>query len=198
MAIIIGIDDGHSPLTAGKRSPDGSLRENHFNRAVAHLLAEALQRLGFASFFTSDMSDRDTPLATRTARARARNQGGDKVILASIHANAGGGHGVEAFYAAGDDAGERLARLVIGQIMEVTGQPGHGVPAYKPDTASAVGSLWMVREPARRGIAACLVEGPFMDSEPDLSKLKSDAFRRNFAAGIARGVYQYVHGVLPH
>lgn len=196
MAIICMLDDGHSPLTAGKRSPDGSLRENAFNRAVAHLVAAELQRLGFATGYCSDMSDRDTPLKTRTARARARQQGGDKVILVSIHANAGGGHGVEAFYAAGDDAGERLARLVIGQVMAVTGQPAHG-HAYKPDTQSAVGSLWMVREPARRGIAACLVEGPFMDSEPDLSKLKSDAFRRNFANGIARGIYQYVNGVLP-
>jgi N-acetylmuramoyl-L-alanine amidase len=113
MAIICAIDAGHGRQTPGKRSPDGSLREWQFNSAVAGLLVRECERLGFLAFLTAP-EDTDVRLATRTARAGARNQGGDKVILASIHANAGGGHGVEAFYAAGDDAGERLARLVVG------------------------------------------------------------------------------------
>ena len=41
----IMIDAGHGPETAGKRSPDGLLREFNFNNAVANLIQQYLTRM---------------------------------------------------------------------------------------------------------------------------------------------------------
>jgi len=188
---LVAIDDGHGAETPGKRAPDGSLRENTFNDAVAHALAEELNALGIPWMFCAPEST-DVSLRKRTDRAIAAGVR----VLVSIHANAGGGRGLETFYRVGDGPGERLARLIQEETTAATGMPNHGTPGYYPDTRSAVGSLHMLREPARHGIAAALWEGGYMDSA-DLAKLKDPTYRRTCAQALAVAVYRYIHGRRP-
>jgi N-acetylmuramoyl-L-alanine amidase len=188
---LVAIDDGHGPETPGKRAPDGSLRENSFNDAVAHAFAEELTALGLTWMFVAPESA-DVSLMKRAARAV---KAGVKVMV-SIHANAGGGHGIETFYRDGDAGGQRLARLIQEETTAATGMPNHGFPGYYPDTRSAVKRLGILREPARHGIAAALWEGGYMDSA-DLAKLKDAAYRRTCAKALAVAVYRHVFGKRP-
>lgn len=48
----IMIDAGHGPETAGKRSPDGTLREFMFNEAVAIRLRKLLSTEGYTVVFS--------------------------------------------------------------------------------------------------------------------------------------------------
>src|SRR5690606_16940342 len=79
------LDAGHGPETPGKRTPDGSLREFQFNRAVAELVSGYLEKEGFM-ILVSHHSARDVPLHERTNYAN--KQKADAFI--SIHANAYG------------------------------------------------------------------------------------------------------------
>ena len=190
---LIALDDGHGMTTAGKRSPASLgtvMRENEFNKAVCSYLFTALTRCGVTPMFTAP-EDGDVAIPTRVKRARAA---GVKLLI-SIHANAGGGTGLETFYAQGSAKGERLARLVQSETLAATGMRNHagkGAPGYKPDTMSAVKKLGILRGPAAAGIAACLWEGGYMDTPADLAKLKDDAYRRTCAEAIARAVCLYL------
>ena len=83
----IMIDAGHVPNTAGKRSPDGLLREFSFNSAVANLVRHYLIEEGVTSLFAHH-DQNDVPLTERTNFANKMNV--DAFI--SIHANASGTH----------------------------------------------------------------------------------------------------------
>jgi N-acetylmuramoyl-L-alanine amidase len=61
----IMIDAGHGPNTAGKRSPDGTLREFSFNSAVADLVKNYLTEEGFTIIF-SHKAQEDVSLTART------------------------------------------------------------------------------------------------------------------------------------
>ena len=65
MKIVIG--GGHGPDTPGKRSPDGSLREFHFNAPTAEYLGkELLKYENVEILFVHDTSRKiDVPLQTR-------------------------------------------------------------------------------------------------------------------------------------
>ena len=47
MSYLVCIDPGHAKNTAGKRSPDSSLREYEFNRDVAKRLNKLIGRIDY-------------------------------------------------------------------------------------------------------------------------------------------------------
>ena len=101
------IDNGHGENTAGKRSPmwpDGTeLREWEFNRDIAQRVFFALQRHG-VDVELIVKEDIDVPLSERCNRVNqiAKAVGKNNCLLVSIHANAGGGTGWEAFTSVGE------------------------------------------------------------------------------------------------
>ena len=101
------IDNGHGRATAGKRSPvwpDGKqLFEYEFNRDIARRVHEALTARGADSVPVVPEID-DIPLAERTRRVNeiAAQVGPENCLLVSIHANAGGGTGWEAWTSVGE------------------------------------------------------------------------------------------------
>ena len=107
------IDNGHGRATAGKRSPvwpDGKqLFEYEFNRDIARRVHEALTARGADSVPVVPEID-DIPLAERTRRVNeiAAQVGPENCLLVSIHANAGGGTGWEAWNA-----------LVVGRLLDL-------------------------------------------------------------------------------
>ena len=83
------IDNGHGIFTAGKRSPDGELREGIYTREISRRLTSRLQALGLdASLLVPE--EEDIPLTERCIRANKQSiiHGTKNVIIISIHCNA--------------------------------------------------------------------------------------------------------------
>ena len=85
------LDAGHGIDTAGKRSPDGALREYLFNREIAELTYALLKQCGFDVDYVVTETN-DIPLKTRVRRVNevCNQHGAGNVLLLSIHANAAG------------------------------------------------------------------------------------------------------------
>ena len=161
------IDAGHGNNTPGKRSPDGSLREFHFNNPVALEVTRILRNeYGQTVYNPYDVTGKiDTPLNTRIQRANAAKV--DAFI--SIHANAAGsgwntGEGIETFiYNQGTQAGSmRLAANVQNHLIRDTGLKNRGVKR---------GNYAVLRE---TNAPAILIEAGFMTNLKEAALLKSD------------------------
>ena len=88
------IDNGHGIVTPGKRSPDGLLREFHYNRLIAQGIHTRLTALGHDStLLVPEQSDIPLPERCRRVNDFCRILGKHNVLLLSIHINAAGnGH----------------------------------------------------------------------------------------------------------
>lgn len=88
------IDNGHGVDTAGKCSPDGTLREYKWAREIAARIVSNLKAQGYdAELLVPE--DKDISLAERCRRVNAwcSKLGKQNVLLVSIHANAAGADG---------------------------------------------------------------------------------------------------------
>jgi len=184
----IVIDAGHGPETAGKRSPDGSLREYHFNAPTARYVADELLHgyEGVEILMTHDDS-RDVPLKERTDRANA--WGAD--VFVSIHANAYGdggwndAKGIETYvYTTRPAAALKLAGAVHRNLIRSTGRPDRGVKSA---------NFHVLRETK---MTAILVECGFMTNREECALLKTDEYRRKCAEAIVAGIVE-TYGLKP-
>lgn len=173
----IMIDAGHGPHTNGKRSPDGRLREFHFNAAVAEELKKRLVLDGHSVFF-SHQPDVDVPLHERTLLANRL-----KVeLFISIHANAFGAsfnsaNGIETLiYPKAQTATKRIAQLTQQALVLSTGRHDRGIKT---------GDFAVLRDTA---MPAILVECGFMTNREEAALLSSDPYRKRCAAAIAFAV----------
>lgn len=182
--LIILIDPGHGVETAGKRSPDGTLREYEFNRAVARLLKTKLEAHGFSCRLTVE-DDKDVPLRKRTDLAEVLKARGYQVLLVSIHANAAGegdwhdGNGIETFT---NNSAEQIAQLVQTALVRETGLRDRQVRRK---------DLHITRETAEVGIPAILVELGFMTNRKECELLKTATYREKCAVAITKAICQY-------
>ena len=83
--LVVVLDPGHGESTAGKRSPDGSIREYAFNRDVAQKMKDLLEDEGIEVLLTVE-DNSDPSLASRCETAN----NSDADIFVSIHGNAFG------------------------------------------------------------------------------------------------------------
>lgn len=92
--IIILIDNGHGIDTAGKCSPDLTLREYRWAREIAARVVADLKSKGYNAILLTP-EEYDVSLATRVDRVNGRCtiHGKQNVLLISIHANAAGADG---------------------------------------------------------------------------------------------------------
>lgn len=176
----IAIDAGHGPQTPGKRCPDDSMREFHFNSVVARYVRDGLaQYEGVQTMFThADDGSRDVPLQERTDRANA--WGAD--VFVSIHANASGNgwsdaRGIETYvYTTRPAQAVKLAEAVQRNLIKETGLKDRGVKAE---------NFHVLRETK---MTAILCECGFMTNREEAELLKSDAYRRKCAKAIVAGI----------
>lgn len=173
----IMIDAGHGPDTPGKRSPDGRLREFHFNAAVAEEVKKRLLLDGHSVFF-SHQNDLDVPLHERTALANRLKVD----LFISIHANAAGhtfnsANGLETFvYSKPQPATRKLASLVHSSLLQATTRKDRGIKQ---------GNFAVLRD---THMPAILVECGFMTHKQEVELLKSAAYRKRCAMGICFGI----------
>jgi len=170
------VDGGHHPSTAGKRTPDDSMRESHFNFVVADYVKEELLTYEDVEVLFTHDDKRDVPLKERTDKANKW----DADALVSIHANAFGNgtwngvRGIETFSWSGHSPnGDVLASEIQRQMMLHTKHPNN--------RGHKRANFHMLREFKR---ASALVECGFMTNKEDAALLKSDAYRRTCAKAI--------------
>lgn len=181
----IAIDAGHGPNTAGKRTPDGSMREFEFNSVVACYVRDHLAEYdGVQTIFTHAEDGRDIPLDDRIKKAL--NWPADAFV--SIHANAYGSgwnaaNGIETYTTTDRDAAStKLATAVQAELVRATGRRDRGVKA------ADFRVLWGTAEYRRTVPARILVECGFMTNRTEAALLKTDDYRRKSARAIVNGI----------
>ncbi len=119
------LDNGHGGIingryqTGGKRSPNwdmGVLYEGAFNRWIVNGIMMVLDQLQIPYYHVSPEL-RDVSLNARVARANKIYQENPNTYLLSIHANAGGGEGIEGFTSVGDTASDPIAERFL-EVLE--------------------------------------------------------------------------------
>ena len=176
----IAIDAGHGINTAGKRTPDGSMREFEFNSVVAEYVREILSEYdGIETKFVHDPTGRrDIPLSERTDTANI--WGAD--VYVSIHANAFGDdwndvNGIETFaYTTKPAEAVKLAIYVQSELVTKLLRKSRGVK---------YANFHVLRETK---MTAILVECGFMTNREEVALLKTDAYRRKAAEAIVTGI----------
>jgi N-acetylmuramoyl-L-alanine amidase len=184
----IVIDAGHGPETPGKRVPDDSMREFHFNSVVADDVREQLEQYENVEVMFTHAPDRDIPLKERTDKANEWKAD----VFVSIHANAIDDtdgvpdgwddrvEGIETFvHTTKPKEATALAAEVQNQLLRETGRRNRGVKAANYN---------VLRE---TDMTAILVECGFMTNHEEAELLKSDFYRRKCASAIVQGLVNY-------
>ena len=185
--ILIALDDGHSPDTAGKRTPpipelnNRVIRENEFNKAVKLKLDKELQRCGFRTILVAK-GDKDVPLQTRVKRANDANA--DAYV--SIHYNALDGEfdgndpeGLSIHIHKGSVRGRELAEAVLKHLKTGTPQKNRGI---------VESNFHVLRETK---MVAILTENGFMDHKREAMLMIDDNFQTEVAREHAMGLCDY-------
>lgn len=176
------LDAGHGRDTAGKCSPvwpDGSqLFEWEFSRDIVARIAAKLDRSG-VPFDCSVTEERDVPLSERCRKINSicDRHGAEHCLLVSIHANAGGGTGWEAFTSRGDTAADRYA-----EIFYQWAEMGLREFRRRKDTldgdADKEADFYILRHSK---CPAILTENMFMDNPQDCRFIASENGRKRIA-----------------
>lgn len=171
------LDAGHGPETPGKRSPDGTIREFHFNAAVADEVKKLLMAKGMHILF-SHQNDKDVPLAERITLA---NQLQVHAFI-SIHANAFGAewntaNGIETYvYPKASADSVTLAHLIQPALVLACNRKNRGVKTA---------NFAVLRETK---MPAILIECGFMTHREEADLLKQRTYQVQCAEAIAFGI----------
>jgi len=193
------VDSGHGWLTGGKRSIDGSLRENEFNTGVEDKLTLLLSFSGL-NYEQTAPGWKDEGLQMRKvienklfldAKKDAR-----QLIGVSIHADAfkadTSANGFCVYYykkgSRESTKGKILARCIADKIIESDKKNGYDVRARHSSGIKGQ-NYFMLRE--TKGVWV-LIENAFMTNPEELKLLKNDKFRNDRAYAIFRGILNYL------
>ncbi len=197
--ITVLIDNGHGdpPLTGGKCSPDGRLKEYYYCREIAQRVSEELSLHGVDTLLLVP-GITDTPVNERVCKvnAWARKHGSKNVVLVSIHNNAAGAdgkwHTASGFSvfisknASGNS--KRLARIFTENATDMGLMGNRCVPPEK----YWVKSLAMTRDTI---CPAVLTENLFQDNEEEVNFLLSEEGKRAIVTLHVNSIIQYINSI---
>lgn len=188
------IDNGHGVDTAGKRSPDGSLREYSYTREIARRIVQALTAEGFdAERIVTEEEDISLRERCRRVNAVCRSLGSKNVLLVSVHNNAAGSGGqwltARGFSAHvslnASDRSKRLAKCLWKAAIENGLKGNRSVP---PEMFKAQ-NLAMCRDTL---CAAVLTENLFQDNREDVAFLLSEEGKQAVTAAHVQGIKTFI------
>ena len=191
------IDNGHGVDTAGKRSPDGTLREYSYTREIARRIVHALAAEGFdAERIVTE--ETDISLKERCARVNAvcRSLSSKNVLLVSVHNNAAGSGG-QWLSARGFSAhvslnasyrSKHLAKCLWQAALDNGLRGNRSVP---PEMYLAQ-NLAICRNTL---CAAVLTENLFQDNREDVAFLLSEEGKQAVTAAHVQGIKAFVKSI---
>lgn len=203
------IDNGHGNDTAGKRSPDGSLREYKWAREIAARLETELKRKGLdAERIVTE--ETDVPLGERSRRVNAICQrlGTKNVILVSIHCNAAppndnkwhSARGWSVWTSVGQTKADDLATAIWNAMnahLSDYKATFSGVGNQKPMRADYTdgdpdfeSNFWILKKTL---CPAVLTENLFQDNEQDVAYLLSESGKRSIVEAHVEGIVKFVN-----
>ena len=192
------IDNGHGHDTAGKRSPDGQLKEYAWARKVARMVCDLLQAEGYdAVLLVPELWD----VSLRARCYRANKFDKNDTILVSIHVNAAGdGHkwmkarGWGIHTTRGITKADTLAECIWNRAKEIFKAPltvrSYSNQKLGRDFENDFYILLHTYCPA------VLVENFFMDNHEDMNYLNTDEGKSTCAEVIVLGIKDYINTTL--
>lgn len=182
--LVVMLDPGHGETTAGKGSPDGSLKEYEFNRAIAYKMKSYLEARGIEVLLTVD-DNSDTSLSERCEKANSSQAD----IFVSIHANAYGNgsewttpKGWEIYHFKGSAIGTSLAETISDANFPQIGIQNRGIKTTE--------NLYVIKNTY---IPAVLIEHGFFTNIEEIELLKSDEWRDKVASYNAEGIANFLN-----
>lgn len=182
---LIIIDPGHGGKDLGANSPKNpKYQEKNLTLSTSKLLKYYLEQLGYAVQMTRN-SDIFIELQDRASFANKRQP----MLFVSVHYNAApnkNAEGIEVFYYRSDSNKERssaskeLAQLTLDHLIQETEANSRGVKH---------GNFAVIR---KTKMPAILVESGFLTNAAELKKIKTAAYQKKIAWGIAQGIDAYV------
>ncbi len=184
-SLLIVIDAGHnfSGTDVGAHNETYDVWEQNITFPIAEMLRQKLEMMGFEVVMTRDTYN--TNVRGGNVKESLLNRAGianglDADLFISIHANAGGGKGVETYCFKAGTKAEALATCVQEYLAQDT-------PLY--DRGVKTANFVVIKETL---MPAILVETAFIDTEKDFEFLISRDGQNKLSTAIAKGVLDYV------
>lgn len=174
--VVIMIDPGHGGPDPGAVGI-GGIQEKEIVLDISKQVAQYLQQQGVQAILTRE-NDIDLDLQPRVDMAERVNA----TLFVSIHANAidmsrPDVSGLETYYFS---SGQQLARTIHRSVIDATGIQDRGIRTAR---------FFVLR---KTSMPSVLVEVGFVTGRDDAAKLSTPSYRSQMAAGIARGILQYL------
>ena len=207
--ITVLIDNGHGdpPLTGGKLSPDGRLKEYKYCREIAQRVSRELSLRGIETIMLVP-EQTDTPLNERVRKVNAwcRKRGASNVVLVSIHNNAapenpklivrkdrlGTWKSARGFCAMvsknASTNSKRLAKMFYNRAVAMGLKGNRATPAE----GYWVQSLAMTRD---TNCPAVLTENLFQDNEDDVNFLLSEEGQQAITKLHVETIIEYIQSL---
>lgn len=188
------IDNGHGVDTAGKRSPDGSLREYKYAREIAEKVVSELKKRGFdAERIVTEENDISLSERCRRVNSICDRVGTKNVILVSIHCNAAG-NGSQWMNARGWSAHVSLnastqSKAFARSLIKVAENEGLKVRKYAHQVPYWEQNLAICRD---TNCPAVLTENLFQDNKEDVAFLLSEAGKETIVSLHVKGIINYL------
>lgn len=194
--MMVILDPGHNGKVAGKRSPDGRLREYRWAREVCRIIENQLDSLGIRHQRTTYIREDEGPeigLLKRCIRANeiAKNNPKEKIIFLSIHVNADRGegwtnsNGWSVFVSPrASSESKKLASLTANHAR----QEGLRVRTQETGKLYWKANLTVL---GKTSMPAILVENLFMTNKKEVEFLLSDNGKQTLANIMVKGICDY-------
>lgn len=191
------IDNGHGENTAGKRSPDGRLREYRYCREIAEEVVRQLKSQGYdAEQIVTENADISLGERCNRVNAWCDRLGAKNVCLVSIHNNAAGSgaswmtaRGWEAWTSKGQTQGDKLADCLYDAAQKYL-PSGTKIRTDMTDGDRDKESNFTILY--RSKCPACLTENLFQDNREDVDFLLSERGRAAIVRLHVEGIKAYV------
>ena len=192
--MIILTDPGHGIDTAGKRSPDGRLREYKYAREIA---AEVVKRLKAQGYNAQQLvtEENDISLGTRCKRVNdiCKHFGASNVLLVSIHCNAAGAdgkwHDARGWQACVSLNASAKSKQLASYLFDAAQAQGLKMRSPKAGQKWWAQNLAICRD---TNCPAVLTENLFQDNKEDVEYLLSDKGREAIINLHVNGIINYI------
>ena len=195
--MVILTDPGHGIDTAGKRSPDGRLREYKYAREIA---AEVVKRLKTMDYNAQQLvtEENDISLGTRCKRVNdiCKHFGASNVLVVSVHCNAAGADGkwldARGWQACVSLNASAKSKQLASYLFDEAQAQGLKMRSPKPGQKWWAQNLAICRD---TNCPAVLTENLFQDNLSDVEFLLSDKGRETIVNLHVNGIINYIKSV---